>query len=228
MFDLRSCTRSVGNLQRYSAPLPAISRTNAVPPHPSMFPEPFDARAELALVLAVLAGQETAIVEFEQRMLCVPRILNALNNRRGRPLDEHDLADLVQDTVLVVLRKLTDFKALAPLEAWIYRLCDLEFMNAARRRGRAARRTIALTEATELAAAAPDALWVHEEVHQALAQVGGVEAETIRLKHFDGLTFPEIGERLGVPPSTAKTRYYRGLERLTALLRICRRREESA
>jgi DNA-directed RNA polymerase specialized sigma24 family protein len=40
----------------------------------------------------------------------------------------------------------------------------------------------------------------------------------IRAKHFDGLTFDEIGARLGIPSNTAKTHYYRGIERMRPLL----------
>ena len=43
--------------------------------------------------------QETAIREFEQRLRCVPRILAALNARRGHALDEHELSDLFHEAV---------------------------------------------------------------------------------------------------------------------------------
>jgi RNA polymerase sigma-70 factor (ECF subfamily) len=188
--------------------------------------EHFDQRAEVAFVQAVLAGQEQAVVKFEERMRCVPRILGALNARRGHPLGEHELADLVQDTIVVVLRKLDEFAAHAPLEGWMYRLCFLEFLNAVRRRGRALRRTSELVEEPEAAGVDDLGEHVYDDVYRALELLGGHEADTIRLKHFDGLTFREIGDRVGVPANTAKTRYYRGLARLGELLRTYRRREE--
>jgi RNA polymerase sigma factor (sigma-70 family) len=171
-----------------------------------------------------LAGNEAAVVEFEERVRCVPRILSALNGRRGRPLDEHDLADLVGDTVLIVLRKLDEFEARGPLEGWIYRLCYLEFLNAVRRRGRERRRTEEWVD--DAAGDSGSTHHTHDDVHHCLEQLGGVEAEAIRSKHFDMLTFEEIGERLALPANTVKTRYYRGLARLADKLRTHQRREE--
>jgi DNA-directed RNA polymerase specialized sigma24 family protein len=48
----------------------------------------------------------------------------------------------------------------------------------------------------------------------------------IRLKHFEGRTFREIGEVLEIPANTAKTHYYRGLEWLRRRLRTLREGSE--
>ena len=40
----------------------------------------------------------------------------------------------------------------------------------------------------------------------------------LQLKHIEGLTFDQIGERLAISPNTAKTRYYRGLDKLRGRL----------
>jgi RNA polymerase sigma-70 factor (ECF subfamily) len=40
------------------------------------------------------------------------------------------------------------------------------------------------------------------------------QREVIVLKEYQGLTFLEIAATLGLPPSTVKTRLYRGLELL--------------
>lgn len=187
----------------------------------------FDRAGELAFARAVLAGHESSIVKFEKRIQCVPRILRSLNGRRGSPLTDHDLADLAQDTILIVLRKLDQFEAWVPLEGWIYRLCYLEFLNASRKRGRMLRRTSELDENLD-ALSPPSAPHAHDDLHTALTRLGGVEAEAIRLKHFDDLTFQEIGDCLNMPANTAKTRYYRGLAKLEALIRTYQQREERA
>ena len=75
----------------------------------------FDPQAELAFVRAYLENPATVNERFSERMKCVPRILAALNAKMGRPLDEHDLADLSQDTVVLVLQKLDQYAAKAPL-----------------------------------------------------------------------------------------------------------------
>lgn len=42
-------------------------------------------------------------------------------------------------------------------------------------------------------------------------------ARIIRLKHLGEMTFGEIGEVTGEPPSTVKSRYYTALDRLRKL-----------
>ena len=185
---------------------------------------PSEFRADLVLVAAALRGASPAIEQLVLRLRCVPRILGAWNQRLGRPLDEHDLADLAQDVTVIILQKLDDYAGRAPFEAWIYRICRLELMNGVRRKRRARTRNGAQVEdLAELiagedgsaATAGSDA----ELLHAALERVGGVEAETIRIKHFEGLTFEEIGARLAIPANTAKTRYYRGMVKLEKALR---------
>ena len=62
------------------------------------------------------------------------------------------------------------------------------------------------------------ALTEREELYNALARVQGIDAEAVVLKHFEGLTFKEMGARGGVSPNTMKARYYRGLSELERIL----------
>ena len=183
----------------------------------SQMTDSFDQEAERRFIAAVLLGQQEAVAIFDERMRCVPRIMAALNARRGRPFREADLDDLAQDTFVIAWRKLPAFKPFVPLEGWLYRLFCNEFMNAWRRLERNRRFTQATEDIDEFEGAmtkpSPD-----DDIHLALERLGGVEAETISLKHFDGLTFAEIAERMAVVEGTVKTRYYRGLVRLERLL----------
>jgi RNA polymerase sigma-70 factor (ECF subfamily) len=190
-------------------------------------PDPFDQQAEDRFVAAVLRGEQEAIVVFETRIRCIPRIMGALNARRGRPFREHDLADLAQNTIVIALRKLPEYKPLAPVESWLYRLCCNEFLNALRQRERDRRVVNDSDEVDSFAGNSTERATTHDEVHLALERLGGLEAETIRLKHFDGLTFVEIAARMGTPENTVKTRYYRGLARLEQLLTRIETPEES-
>lgn len=177
----------------------------------------FDQDAERRLVESVVRGEQEAVVVFEKRVRCVSGFLGALNARRGRPLDEHDLADLAQDTIMIAWRKLADYRPLAPLEVWLHRLCCYEFANALRRRGRQRRRHPNGLELDGMPAAS-QATNVHDDIHLALERLGGIEAEIIQLKHFSGLTFVEIAARMATPENTVKTRYYRGMARLQQML----------
>ena len=51
-------------------------------------------------------------------------------------------------------------------------------------------------------------------VRQALNNLGEEEKEIVMLKHFQELTFQQISGRLGIPENTAKTIFYRTLEKL--------------
>ena len=44
------------------------------------------------------------------------------------------------------------------------------------------------------------------------------EQAVVRLAHFDGLTFPEIAARLGIPLGTVKSRSFRAHKRLAESL----------
>ena len=44
------------------------------------------------------------------------------------------------------------------------------------------------------------------------------EADVVRLRHVEDLSFQETGEVLGISASSAKTHYYRALEKLRDIL----------
>ena len=150
------------------------------------------------------------------RLQLVPRVLAALNQRRGGRLDAHDLADLAQDVVLLVLRKLDTFFGAGSFDGWLYRVCELELLNRLRKRRRGPMLVEEWTADAEPAAVdGPDD---DGRVALALHRLGGYEAEIIRLRVQEDLGFEEIAARLRVTAANAKTRYYRGLARLQTML----------
>ncbi len=177
----------------------------------------FDPARELALVRGVISRDEAAIEEFAEKLEKIQRNLASLNARFGRPLNADDRADLEQDTVIVVLKKLSTYEGRAPIDGWVYRICRFEFMNRMRAKGRQPRE---LPEDAE--PASTDGVMQEDansdRVRRALARVGGVEAEIISLRHYGNLKFPEISKHLEIPLGTVKTRYYRGLQRLKVAL----------
>ncbi|MBP7935186.1 MAG: sigma-70 family RNA polymerase sigma factor [Phycisphaerae bacterium] len=58
-----------------------------------------------------------------------------------------------------------------------------------------------------------------EEIEAALRALPAEQREVVYLKVFEEQTFREIGERIGVPPNTAASRYRYALERLRGLLK---------
>jgi RNA polymerase sigma-70 factor (ECF subfamily) len=152
----------------------------------------------------------------------------AQNARLGRPLSEHDLADVAQDSMLVLLRKLHEFTGQAALEAWVFRICCLELMNAVRRRRRQMPNIDLEIEPRSDDAATREwhRLVAREALDTAIDRIGGVEAEALRLKHYEGLTFEELAARAGISVTGIKARYYRGLARLEAIVAAQQQKED--
>lgn len=151
---------------------------------------------------------------FVERLRCVPRMLAAKNAQLGRVLDDGELEDLAQETLLTIWRKRGEYTGRSSLETWIYPFCYHHLMNRLRRRYHRPR-IVSLEAAHSVASRAePDFGFVY----RALAAVGPPEEDVLRLKHFEQLTFAEIGVVLEISPNTAKSRYYHGLERLRTLL----------
>jgi RNA polymerase sigma-70 factor (ECF subfamily) len=180
------------------------------------------------LVRAVLSSDPAAREQFVARMRCVPRILAAMNARHGRALDDEMLADLAQDAVVVIWRKLPEFREPGPLEAWVYGIAYLEFRNACRRRARARKRQLPLSEAahavSEQESESNEAPW--NDIEVALSRLDPEDLSIIRLRHDEALSFEAIGARLGIPMNTAKTRYHRSLRSLREWLRVRGNQEE--
>lgn len=173
-----------------------------------------------ALVTSVLSGQPEAHREFVERMRVVGRILAARNRRMGMPLSDDELADLAQETLLQIWRKLPTYRGDAALETWAYRFCALEFANHLRRRARSPRLLEDARAAVEPAPAAEREPGVDFAGDMAglLKHLAPREAQVVELVHVDMLGFREASEALAISVSSAKTHYYRALEKLRSVL----------
>ncbi len=178
-------------------------------------PFPFDPDAERKALAAHLAGDPSAMKSLVDRLACVPRLVASRNVRAGHPLSEDELKDVVQDAFVAIVRKLPKLEPLAPLESWLHGVCCMQFRVALRNKRRRAQRTTDLPDETvdprdsEVAA-----MQIASEVQAVLARLGGVEADVIRMKHLDGMTFEELGAALRMSSNTVKAYYYRGLTAL--------------
>ncbi len=175
---------------------------------------------DLILARACLAGDEVATQRFLRRLACIPRMLKAISQRLGRPLDEQELEDLAQETLILAWRKLDQFSGQSRLESWCYGLARFEMMNAVRsKRRRPDIRAEPVHGTTLVDDGVEDPDLDRDYLLEVLAGLDPAEAEVLRLKHFEALTFEDLAARLAITPSTAKSRYYRGLGRLQERLR---------
>ena len=168
---------------------------------------------DLEIIRRALAREPGAVDVLIERLRCIPRILAALNVEISRPLNAHDIEDLAQDTLLKVLDKLGEFEGRAKLETWVYRFCYLELMNRVRRESRRAVVPIEVEPEIHMEPGYDTAAEIGR-IERLIEDLGTPRSEIIQLRHFEELTFEEIGRVLHMPANTAKTHYHRGLARL--------------
>ncbi|MGE3172139.1 MAG: RNA polymerase sigma factor [Planctomycetota bacterium] len=174
--------------------------------------------ADFHLAQRCLAGDSHARETLGARMACVPRIVAARNRRLPAPMPESALPDVASEVVLQAWNRLADYNGFAAFESWLYRFCEFTLLNAARQRVR--NRTSLLDEAAAAAAEDAPGSWVDaERIQRALERLPEDELIVVRAKHFDDLTFEAIAERIAIPLTTAKGRYYRAMDRLRQWLR---------
>jgi RNA polymerase sigma-70 factor (ECF subfamily) len=179
-------------------------------------PNPAD---DANLVQAALRGERAALAQLAARLVCVPRILHALDQQRRGLLGKSELEDLAQDTILRLWQKLESFPAYATLEMWAFRFCQYEYLNRLRRLDRHSRPSMAKPPEPEVQDPEPESIDWGAQLDMALDDLDPAEAELIRMKHFEERTFEEVAKAFHIPVNTAKARYYRGLAKLRERLR---------
>ena len=170
------------------------------------------------LLRRALTGEPQAVAELSRRFRVLPKALRWVNRRWGNRLSPHDIEDLAQDIALKILGILDRIELHGTLDSWICRFAQFEFMNRTRTEANRKRHVLPMSEPREQpqAPGSPGVEW-GPDVEKLTATLGELDEEhrlLIELKHFDGLTFREMGERTGVSPNTVKARYYRAFRSL--------------
>jgi RNA polymerase sigma-70 factor (ECF subfamily) len=171
-----------------------------------------------ALVAAAQRGDAPAIAWLGEQLLLVPRFVKRLAVRRGLSA-RADLDDVASRAVTVALGRLRLYHGLAPLAAWLHRICELTLLGQLRRQRRelvAEGEEQASNDRTPSSAA--ELAETRTRIAAAIDRVGGAEAEILRRRWLLGEDFPDIAAAAGIPLATVRTRYYRGMARLRQLL----------
>jgi RNA polymerase sigma-70 factor (ECF subfamily) len=131
---------------------------------------------------------------------------------------DEEARDLCQETFLKAYRALGGFKGEARFSSWLYQIAlNVCRDRMRRRRGKTLVSLDDMEEGEIHVDRAPSALEQMEaadlsrRVAAAVAALPEEQREVIVLKEYQGLTFLEIAQTLGLPMSTVKTRLYRGL-----------------
>jgi RNA polymerase sigma-70 factor, ECF subfamily len=130
-----------------------------------------------------------------------------------------DAKDLFQEVFLQAYRALPQLRAPAAFRTWLYRIT---FRKAQRRFATRRGSGGELADPDALAAPPPpDRAELEEELarlRERLTELPPRQREVVLLRHYQGLTFAEIAETLGIREDAARANHYQGLQRLRSLL----------
>lgn len=164
-----------------------------------------------------------------------PRLRAMLERRMDPALAARvDAGDVLSETFLVAQRRYARFRDEGRMTAyaWLYRLALDCLIEAWRRENRGCRDVAAEMPWPDASSVqlglglvspgtGPRTAAAREElaakVRQALEMMPAGDRDVLWMRHFDGLTFAEIGVVLGVEENTANVRHLRALRRLKDL-----------
>lgn len=173
----------------------------------------------------VLQAQQGNRGAFDMLVLKYQRRVERLLSRSVR--DPADVADLCQETFLAAYRALPAFRGESAFYTWIYRIA----INAAKRHRARQRPVESLdddegtfgTDAAPSDDATPEALLagrqLARELDAAVATLAEEQRRALLLREVDGLSYDEIGDLMGCPPGTVRSRIFRAREAVAARLR---------
>jgi len=140
------------------------------------------------------------------------QVYRLLLRMTGNPDDAFDLA---QETYLKVFARIQDFEGSSSVQTWIYRVAVNEALQHLRRRKRDARKLKAAASTIQTNDGAETATLAAMDVRQALAAIPDYERTLIILRHFDQLSYEDMGRVLDKPAGTIAS----ALNRARRLLR---------
>lgn len=136
--------------------------------------------------------------------------------------DDEEARDLAQDVMLKLHKGLRRYRK-GNFEGWLYRLTVNAFRDRIRKRKRL--REVSIPEHFERTQPGGHRVErriqqreLRDVVQQALVKLPPTYREAIVLRDLEGRSYEEIGEVLGVPPGTVRSRIHRGREALRQLL----------
>jgi len=165
--------------------------------------------SEARLVRASLEGDEDAFAALVRAQQA--RVFRLLGRFFRRP---EEVEEAAQETFLRAWTKLATYRAQAPFEHWLTRICLRTAYDRLRRRGLD---TVSLADGAEPGAEPhdPDA---RLEVERLLATLPATDRFLLTLLEGEGWSIAEIAARLGWTPVNVKVRAHRARRRLRKVL----------
>jgi RNA polymerase sigma-70 factor, ECF subfamily len=177
--------------------------------------------AEDPTLVSLMAQYQAGSVEaFDRLHDALAQDLKAYVTKLSR--DPGCADDLVQETFLQMHRSRAAHSPGEPVRPWLFAIAKRVFLmyrRSAARRARHEGLSFAAHEATSGAATEAERLHAFQQVHLALRHVPSAGRRAFVLHHLWGLSFREVGARLGVNPAAAKVRSSRAANFMRTLLR---------
>jgi len=178
-----------------------------------------EARAHLAATL-IATGSEDRAAFHELYRLTSAKLFGITLRICG---DRQAAEDVLHDVYLIIWRRAGAWEPgrASPI-TWLATIARNRAIDW--RRAQGVRRASRIEDVPDIADTTPDAeanLLAADErhsLHDCLHELEGRQREAIRTAFFDGVTYAEFAERLGVPLGTAKSWIRRGLARLKECL----------
>lgn len=195
-----------------------------MPPEP-VRPSSFAIDVPDALLRRARAGERAA---FEQIYRWFERPVFTLAMRIGGDRDE--AAEVLQETMLKVIDRISDFRGNSPFWGWLRQIAVNEALMRLRR-GRKLAHEVSdetINDFAEDPSPPPPAAADAAQLQRALAALPVATRSVLWLYHAEGYTHEEIAGLMQRTPSFSKSQLARGTRRLRALLQAEDTIEESA
>jgi len=138
---------------------------------------------------------------------------------RARVTDPATAEDILQDVFVKIHKRLGSLKDPAKLESWIYLIARHAIIDHYRAR----KETVEVPETLPAEAETGDTEFegLKAAFRRMIESLPEAYREALVLTDYEGLTQPELAQRLGISLSGAKSRVQRGRARLRAMLDAC-------
>ena len=166
------------------------------------------------LVIRVQEGAAEALSEL------VERWQDRLWRLAWRLTDDEQAAwDVLQDTWIVISRRIGRLADPAAFPAWAYRITSNKSRDWIRHRQRMRRADEAYGQRWHAAENGENSTQrQHADLREALADLPGRDRAILSLRYEDDFSTAEIAEVLGIPSGTVKSRLYHARQRLRRFL----------
>jgi RNA polymerase sigma-70 factor (ECF subfamily) len=134
----------------------------------------------------------------------------------ARTGDPDEAADLAQEVLVLLLRKLPTYRGDSRFITWLFVVTRNQVIESRRREGRRRRKMELMKERTRRTKTPPapssvalDGMRVREIVEAFLTRLPDRQREVFQLADLQGLSSPEIGEILGVEAGTVRVALFK-------------------